>query len=252
MERYVDPKASLGQGTTVGYFSVIGPDVRVGRDCTIGNNVVIHKGTVIGDRVRIDDGSVVGKLPMKAATSATTDGKAVPAAQIADDCLIGACVVVYAGCRLGHHVLVADLASVREDVAIGDYTIVGRGVTVENRCTIGRYCKLESECYITAYSTLEDRVFVAPGVVTSNDNFVGRTAERFKHFKGVTVRRGGRVGAGSVLLPGVVVGEDALVAAGSVVTRDVPARTVVMGRPAKPWRDVPVEQLLENQGWTDA
>jgi len=251
MERYVDPKASLGQGTTVGYFSVIGPDVRVGRDCTIGNNVVIHKGTVIGDRVRIDDGSVVGKLPMKAATSATTDGKAVPAAQIADDCLIGACVVVYAGCRLGHHVLVADLASVREDVAIGDYTIVGRGVTVENRCTIGRYCKLESECYITAYSELGDRVFVAPGVATSNDNFIGRTKERFEHFKGVTVEKGGRIGTGCVILPGKTVGADAVVAAGSVLTNDAPPRKVVMGAPARVKKDVPKEQLLENQGWKD-
>jgi acetyltransferase-like isoleucine patch superfamily enzyme len=125
-------------------------------------------------------------------------------------------------------------------------------VTVENFCTGGRYCKLESECYITAYSELEDRVFVAPGVVTSNDNFVGRTAERFKHFKGVTVRKGGRIGAGTVLLPGVVVGEDALVAAGSVVTRDVAPRTIVLGGPAKTLRAVPAEQLLENQGWVDS
>jgi len=88
--------------------------------------------------------------------------------------------------------------------------------------------------------------------VTSNDNFVGRTAERFKHFKGVTVRRGGRIGAGSVILPGITIGEDALVAAGSVVTRDVPPRTIVLGQPAKAWREVPVEQLLEHQGWTDA
>jgi hypothetical protein len=73
---------------------------------------------------------------------------------------------------------------------------------------IGRYCKLESECYITAYSTLEDRVFVAPGVVTSNDNYVGRTAERFKHFKGVRVKKGGRIGAGSIVLPGITIGED--------------------------------------------
>ena len=94
-------------------------------------------------------------------------------------------------------------------------------------------------------------MFVAPGVVTSNDNYVGRTAERFKHFKGVTVKKGGRIGAGSVILPGIVIGEDGLVAAGSVVTRDVPPRTLVMGSPAKAKRDVPVEQWLENQGWVD-
>lgn len=251
MERYVDASAEVGGGTTIGYFSVIGPDVRIGRDCSVGNNVVIHAGTTIGDRVRIDDGTVVGKSPMKAALSATTDGRSVPPPAIGDDCLIGTSVVMYAGCRLGHHVLVADLASVREDVTIGDYTIVGRGVTVENKCVIGRYCKLESECYITAYSQLADRVFVAPGVATSNDNFIGRTQERFKHFKGVTVERGGRIGAGCVILPGRTVGSDAVVAAGSILTRDAPPRKVVMGVPARVTRDVPPEQLLENQGWKD-
>jgi acetyltransferase-like isoleucine patch superfamily enzyme len=120
-------------------------------------------------------------------------------------------------------------------------------VTIENLCTIGSYCKLETESYITAYSLLEDRVFIAPQVSTSNDNFVGRTKERFKHYKGVTVRKGGRIGTAAVILPGRTIGKDALVAAGSVVTRDVPPRKIVMGAPAKVCKDVPEEQLLENQ-----
>ena len=139
----------------------------------------------------------------------------------------------------------------RENVTIGDFTIVGRGVAIENFCTIGRYCKLETNVYITAYSTLGDRVFVAPGVLTSNDNFVGRTEERFKHFKGVTVGRGGRLGVGSVILPGKNVGDDALVAAGALLTRDAPAKTIVAGVPAATMRPVPPEQLLDAQDWPD-
>ena len=171
--------------------------------------------------------------------------------RLGEQCIVGTGAVVYRGAVIDAKVLMADLCTVRENVSIGRGTIVRRGVTIENFCSVGRSCKLESECYLCAYSTLEDRVFVAPGVVTSNDNYVGRTAERFKHFKGVTVRKGGRIGAGSVILPGIVIGEDGLVAAGSVVTRDVPPRTIVLGQPARTWRPVPVEQLLENQGWSD-
>jgi acetyltransferase-like isoleucine patch superfamily enzyme len=252
MTSVVHPSAVLGAGTTLGEGCVVGADVRVGTGCRIGHHVVIHDGTVIGQDVRVDDHATLGKSPMRAANSATTKEQELPPLTLGDTCIVGTGVVLYRGAAIDARVLVADLATVRENVTVGRGTIVGRGVTIENVCTIGRYCKLESECYITAYSTLEDRVFIAPGVMTSNDNYVGRTAERFKHFKGVTVRRGGRVGTGAVCLPGVTVGEDALVAAGSVVVRDVEPRTIVMGRPAKPWRAVPAEQLLENQGWVDA
>jgi len=251
MNAVLDPTAAIGADTTMGEGCVIGPNVRIGSRCRIGHLVVIHADTLVGDDVRIDDRATLGKRPMRSANSATTKEHELPPLSIGDLSIVGTGVVLYRGAKIGDQVLMADLCTVRENVTIGRGTIVGRGVTVENFCAVGRYCKLESECYITAYSTLEDRVFVAPGVITSNDNFVGRTAERFKHFKGVTIRRGGRVGAGAVLLPGVTVGEDGLVAAGSVVTRDVPARTIVMGKPARPLRPVPVEQLLENQGWTD-
>ncbi len=163
--------------------------------------------------------------------------------------MIGAQVVVYAGSKIADHILIADTGAIRENVTIGEYTIVGRGVTVENFCKVGKKCKLETGCYITAYSEIGDYCFIAPKVITTNDNYLGRTEERFKHFKGVTVKRGGRIGGGAVILPGITIGEDAVIGAGSVVTRDVPKRQVVVGVPAKYFQDTPEEQLLENQGW---
>lgn len=248
MGNYLDPTSKIGAGLQSGHNSVVHANVVIGVNCQIGSGVVIHPDTIIGDNVRIDDNSIVGKLPMKAALSAVTkDGEQLEPCHIKDGCLIGAGVVVYRGCSIGEKVMLADMSSVREHVSIGDYTIIGRGVTVENKVKIGSRCKIETEAYITALSEIEDGCFVAPEVTFTNDNFLGRTKDRFKYHKGVTMKRGARVGANVTFLPGVVVGEDALIAAGSVVTKDVPARKIVMGSPARVCRDVPADQLLENQ-----
>jgi len=251
MESWVHPSASIGEGTSLGPFSVVHADCEIGERCVIGAHVVIHRGTKVGSQVRVDDHAVLGKLPMRGAISIMAEEAELEPARIGDRCIIGTSVVIYRGADLGAKVLVADLATVREHVTVGEGTIIGRGVTIENYCRVGRFCKLETESYITAYSELGDRVFIAPQVSTSNDNFVGRTEERFKHFKGVTVETGGRIGTAAVILPGKRIGADGLVAAGSVVTRDVPARKIVVGSPARVMRDVPREQLLEEQGWED-
>ena len=106
---------------------------------------------------------------------------------------------------------------------LGDDVVVGRGSLVENDTTIGARTKIQADAYVTAYSTLEEDVFIAPCVVTTNDNFMGRTEKRHALRKGPTIRRGARVGGGAVLLPGIEVGEEAFVGAGAVVLGDVPA-----------------------------
>src|SRR5947207_11845964 len=247
MTSYLHPSAQIGAGTQLGHNSVIHENVIIGTNCRIGSVVVIHPDSMIGNNVRIDDNTVIGKLPMKAALSAVTKEQTLTSCVIADDCMIGAMVVIYRGCILHSKVMVADMASLREDVEIGEFTIIGRGVTVENKVRVGSRCKLETEAYITALSEIGDGCFIAPEVTFTNDNFLGRTKERFKFHKGVTMKRGARIGANVTVLPGLTLGEDALVAAGSIVTRDVPARKMVLGSSAKVWRDVPAEQLLENQ-----
>ncbi len=247
MSNFISDKAKLGENIIFDKNVIIEDNVTIGVNCRIGYNVVIREGTIIGDNARIDDNTVIGKYPMRASLSIFKEESNLPPTHIGDNCLIGANTVIYIGSTISNNVLIADLASVRENTNIGEYTIIGRGVTIENYVKIGKRCKLESECYITAYSEIEDYVFIAPGVVTSNDNYLGRTEERFKHFKGITVKKGGRIGANAVILPGKIIGEDAVVAAGSVVTKDVAPRKIVMGAPARIIRDVPEEQLIKNQ-----
>jgi acetyltransferase-like isoleucine patch superfamily enzyme len=240
-------KPKIGEGTVLGENLRLLENVTIGRNCIIGHNVTVHPDTIIGDNVRIDDNSVIGKLPMVARLSAITVERELSPARIGDDTLIGTGVVIYRGCSLGQGVLVADLASIREDVEIGPLTIIGRGATVENRVRIGKRCKIQAEAYITALSDIGDYCFISPEVTFTNDNFMGRSEERLKHFKGVTLKRGARVGANCTVLPGITIGEDGMAAAGSLVACDIPPRQIFLGVPARYFRDVPEDQLIENQ-----
>jgi len=243
----VHPTAQLGNGCQLGHNVVVMAEVRLGELVTVGHNVVIHRGTILGDGVTVGDNSVLGRTTKPARTSTITQGEGLPALEVGAGTTIGSGVVLYAGSHIGADCLIADQSFVREKCVIGDAVIVGRGVTVENETTIGSYTKIQSQSYITAWMTIEDHVFIAPCVVTTNDNFMGRTAERFKYRKGPTIRHGARVGANTTLLPGVTIGREAFVAAGSVVTRDVPDGMLVMGSPARPVRAVPEREFVANQ-----
>jgi len=210
----------------------------------LGENVVIYPGTVIGEGCRIADNAVLGKQPVLSPRS-TAPRDPLPPLELGPGTVVSAGAIVFAGTRIGARVIVADQACVRERCAIGDDAVIGRGVLVENDTVIGARTKIQANAYITAYSTLEEEVFVAPCVVTTNDNFMGRTEKRHALRRGPTIRRGARIGGGAVLLPGIEIGEEAFVGAGAVVLRDVPARAVVVGNPARQIREVPDEELLD-------
>jgi acetyltransferase-like isoleucine patch superfamily enzyme len=209
----------------------------------VGQNVVIYPGTVIGDSCRIGDNAVLGKQPSLSARS-TAKREPLEPLVIGAGTIVSTGAIVFAGTRIGERVVVGDVARVRERCVIGDDVVIGSGSLIENDTTVGRLTKIQAEAYITAYSTLEDEVFIAPCVVTTNDDFMGRTEKRHELIKGPTIRRGARVGGGAVLCPGVEIGEEAFVGAGAVVTKDVPPRVVVVGSPARVLRDVPAGELL--------
>jgi acetyltransferase-like isoleucine patch superfamily enzyme len=206
----------------------------------------VYPGTVLGEGVKVLENAVVGKQPSLSPRS-TAKREPLPPAEIGDGTIVSTGAIVFAGTRIGARVIVGDQACVRERVDVGDDVVLGRGVLVENDTTIGALTKIQAEAYITAYSTLEDNVFIAPCVVTTNDNFMGRTEQRHALIKGPTIRRGARIGGGVILCPGVEIGSEAFVGAGAVVTKDVAPGVVVVGNPARVLRSVSPEELLENQ-----
>jgi acetyltransferase-like isoleucine patch superfamily enzyme len=215
-------------------------------EAEIHPSAIVHPGTVLGTGVKILEGAVVGKQPSLSPRS-TAKREALEPATIGDGTIVSTGAVVFAGTQIGARVIVGDQTSVRERVIIGDDVVIGRGSFVENDVTIGALTKIQAMAYITAYSTLEENVFIAPCVVTTNDNFMGRTERRHELIKGPTIRRGARIGGGAVLCPGIEIGEDAFVGAGAVVTKDVEPRMLVVGSPARVLRQVADDELLENQ-----
>jgi acetyltransferase-like isoleucine patch superfamily enzyme len=207
---------------------------------------IVYPGTKLGEGVKVHEHAVVGKQPSLSPRS-TAKREELPPAEIGDGTIVSTGAVVFAGAKVGARVILGDQSCVRERVSVGDDVVIGRGSLVENDSTIGAMTKIQAEAYITAYSTLEEHVFIAPCVVTTNDNFMGRTERRHELIKGPTIRRGARIGGGAILLPGVEIGEEAYVGAGAVVTKDVEPRMLVVGNPARVMRGVPEDELLQNQ-----
>jgi acetyltransferase-like isoleucine patch superfamily enzyme len=223
----VAERARLAERVVVEPGAVIHDDVELGPGC------LVEAGAVLGKRPRLRDGS-------SAAAGAFEIGPLVLEAGVT----VCSGAVVYAGARIGAGAIIGDQAQVRERAAIGAASVVGRASCVDFDAQVGAGVLIQTAVYVTGGSVVEDSVFLGPGVVTSNDDTMGRHPQG-EPLRGPVFRRACRVGAGAVLVPGVEIGEEAFVAAGAVVTRDVGPRQVVMGVPARVVREVPDEDLLE-------
>lgn len=242
MGNYIAETAKIGKNCVLGHNVVILDNVQIGDNVYIGHNVVIHEGTKIGNNVFVDDGSILGRIPRSGASSRRKAERNLPPLEIGDDCVISANVILYRGTRIGNQVMIGDFVSIREQNEIGDKTIIGRLVMMEPRTRIGENVRTSAGTHLTSDMIIEDEAFIGNEISTTNDNLMGRGVAG--KYKGPHIKRGARIGSNSTLLPGVVIGEEALVAAGAVVTRDVPCGKIVMGVPAKVVGDVPQNELL--------
>jgi acetyltransferase-like isoleucine patch superfamily enzyme len=221
---------------------LLGEHVQLADDVAIGAGVIVHDGTVVGAGCVIEDRALLGKRPRLAKTSGAHGD--VGRLQLAPGATVCSGAVVFAGATLGEGAIVGDQAFVRERSSVGAGSVIGRGSVVDNDVSVGARVRVQTNVYITAFTIVEDDVFVGPGVVTTNDDTMARHPPGAP-LRGAVLRRACRIGGGAVLTPGVEIGEEAFVAAGALVTSDVPARAVVMGAPARVVRDVGDEDLLE-------
>ena len=159
--------------------------------------------------------------------------------------------VIYDGTTIGRHLETGHGVVIREGCEIGDEVSVWSNSVIDYGCRIGDRVKIHCNCYVAQYTELENDVFSAPGVTIANDLYPGdqRSAELMA---GPSIGAGAQIGVNVTILPYVRIGAGALVGAGSVVTRDVPAGTVAVGNPAVVRRKVAELPVMETRVVADS
>ena len=182
----------------------------------VTDNISKHGTVFIGVNCIIQDNVTLGN---------SEDGLVI----IGDSALIRSGSIIYSNVKIGSGLKTGHGVLVRENSEIGDNVLIGTDSVLDGNCKVGSNVHVQTDAYITAYTTIEDDVFIGPRVVTTNDKYMSYGAK----LVGPTIRKGARIGANATILPGIVIGEGAVVGSGGVVTKDVPAQTVVIGNPAK-------------------
>jgi acetyltransferase-like isoleucine patch superfamily enzyme len=188
------------------------------------NNVLLGAGTVV------EDFSIIGTPPR-----GKRDGE-LPTT-IGDDSVIRSHTVIYAGNVIGAHFQTGNKVNIRESNRIGNNVSIGTLSVIEHHVEIADNVRIHTQVFIPEYSVLEEGCWIGPNVVFTNAKYPVSPGVK-DSLVGPIIRKGAIIGANVTLLPGVTVGERALIGAGSVVVRDVPAGAVVVGNPARVTRQI--------------
>ena len=217
---------------------IIHENVIIEDDVVLHDYVVIYPGTVLKAGCEVYDHSVIGKIPKTPGSTARPLKESYTQTIIGENTIVSPSCVIYAGTVIGKHTLLGDYCSIREDCKIGDYCIISRNVSVNYETEVGDYTKIMDNTHITGNMKIGNHVFISVLVATTNDNAMGRDGYNHDEITGATIHDYVTIGAAANILPNVDIGENAIVGAGAVVTKNVPASKVVMGVPAKVVRDV--------------
>jgi acetyltransferase-like isoleucine patch superfamily enzyme len=203
---------------------------------TIYGNSKIGEGTWIGEKV------IIG-YPGKAEAEVLRSGEfdKIAGSIIGTNCTIRDFGIIYSNAILGNYINTGHHFMVREQSSIGDESLIGSGVIIEEQCKIGNQVSIQSGVYIPTGSVIEDNVFLGPRATLTNDKYMGRGDWKIE---GITIKKGTRIGANSTVLPGLVIGENVVVGAGAVVTKNIDPNIIVAGVPARKIGEVPKEDRV--------
>jgi len=150
---------------------------------------------------------------------------------VGENALIRANTIIYCKVRIGKNFQTGHNVLIRENTSIGDNVSIGTNSIVEGNTKIGNNVNIQSNAFIPINTTIEDLVFIGPNAVLTNDKYPPSRIK--KELKGPILRRGVSVGANATILPGLEIGEGSMIAAGAIVTKDVPSWKLAVGCPAK-------------------
>lgn len=190
----------------------------------IAKTAVIHPNVRLGDGVVVEDFCVIG-CPARGSAPGAEE------TVIGDGALIRSHTVIYAGNRIGKNFQTGNKVNIRESNAIGDDVSIGTLSVIEHHVEIGDGVRIHSQVFVPEHTVLKKGAWIGPAVVFTNAAYPN-SPEAKKNLEGPIVEENARVGANATILPGVTVGRNSLVGAGSVVVKNVPADAVVAGNPA--------------------
>ncbi|MGD9118483.1 MAG: DapH/DapD/GlmU-related protein [Dehalococcoidia bacterium] len=230
----IGENVKLGKNVEIGDNVYVEDDVSLGNNISLWRDVVVRKGAIIGDNVTIGYREIKQDQNDRVETIVT---------EIGENARIRSGSVTYWGTKIGPNTAVGHNTVIRENTIIGHDTYIGSLTAIEGDTKIGSHVGVHTQCHITKFCEIGDYTFIAPLFVGANDQAMSHMrANHGQNLVGFTTEKYVRIAVGVTVLPGVRFGEGCIVAAGSVVTRDVPPYKVVMGVPAKVVKDAPKEE----------
>ncbi|WP_436889228.1 acyltransferase [Mammaliicoccus sciuri] len=187
----------------------------------LGTNVEIQENVVLGIK---EENNIEEQSPIK----------------IGDNTILRAGSIIYEGVTIGENVRIGHNTILRSWAKIGDNTCLSHNIVIEHHTIIGDWVRMSPQSHITSNMIIEDRAFVGAGVVTVNDKYlVWKREDKLPELIPPKIKFGAKVGSGSTLCAGVIIGEMSIIGSGSIVTRNIPSKTIAYGTPAKVVKENP-------------